>query len=78
MLFDLDGGAHGKGHYAPPLPEVQAVRQQIFINECLSCFCDWPDLVLVAIWNTKKCVIPAHEELNPVGEIPKQTDLGQK
>lgn len=71
VLFDLDGGAHGKGHYASSLPEVQAIRQQIFISECLSCFCDWPDLVLVAIWNTKKCVIPAQEELNPVGEIPK-------
>lgn len=71
-LTYLDSGAHGREQYASSSPKVQAINQQILINECLSCLCFWPGLVLVTIWNTKKCVIPAHEKLNPVGEILQQ------
>ena len=70
----LDRGAHGKEQYASSLPKGQAINQQILVNECLSCFCSWPGLVLVAIWNTKKCVIPAHEGLNPVGDRSSNRD----
>lgn len=71
VLFDLTSWRFtGKSATCFLLPEGKPSVNKYSSIECLLHFCYWPDLVLVAIWNAKKCVISVLEELSPVGEIP--------
>lgn len=51
-------------------PSQGANSYHVPANEHLLCFGCRPDLVLGALWSAKECVLPALEELNPVGESP--------